>query len=88
MRLAKITGTVTATVKHPALAGKKLLLAEFMDPAGKAAPSACLAVDACGAGVGDTVIVTSGSAARMAAGLGAAPVDLSVIAIVDRIDLA
>lgn len=87
MRLAKITGTVTATAKNERLVGATLLLADVVDGSGKVIAPAQVVVDTCGAGVGETVIVVSGSAARMPAGLATAPVDMTVVAIADRVSL-
>lgn len=87
MLLAKVTGTVTATAKDARLTGHKLLVADLVDGAGQILAPGQVAVDTVGAGTGDTVVVTSGSAARMAAGLSTLPVDLSIIAIVDRVSL-
>jgi microcompartment protein CcmK/EutM len=42
-------------------------------------------VDTCGAGVGDTVLITMGSAARMPSAVTGAPVDASIVAIVEQI---
>lgn len=88
MKLAKVTGTVTATAKDERLVGLKLLLTDLIDSKGKVLRPACVAVDSCGAGVGDTVLATSGSAARMPAGLATVPIDLTIIAVVDRVDLS
>ena len=85
MQLGKATGTVTATAKDAKLVGAKLLVTDLVDSNGKVIDPARVSVDTCGAGVGDTVLVVSGSAARMAAGLSSAPVDLAIIAIVDRV---
>lgn len=87
MLLAKVTGTVTATAKDARLSGHKLLIADLVDGGGRVLAPGQVAVDTVGAGAGDTVIVTSGSAARMAAGLSTLPVDLSIIAIVDRVSI-
>lgn len=88
MRLARITGTVIATAKDDRLTGQKLLLLDLVDSAGKVLAPAEVAVDTVGAGVGDTVIVTTGSAARMAGALSGLPVDITIIAIVDRISVS
>jgi len=85
MQLARITGSVTATVKDARLVGQKLLLADLVDGSGAVLAPARVAVDTVGAGVGDMVIVTSGSAARMGQGLSTLPVDLSIIALVDAV---
>ncbi len=88
MRLARITGTVTATAKDAQLVGKPLLLADIVDGAGKVITQAQVAADTVGAGVGDTVLLAQGSAARMPAGGANAPIDLSIIAIVEHVTLA
>ncbi len=85
MHLGKVVGTVTATAKEAKLVGTKLLVTDLVDSKGKVIEPARVAVDTCGAGVGDTVLLVNGSAARMAAGLSTAPVDLAIIAIVDRV---
>jgi ethanolamine utilization protein EutN len=87
MQLAKITGTVTATAKDAQLVGQKLLLADLVDGNGTVLTAAQVAVDTIGAGPGDLVIVTTGSAARMGQGLSTLPIDLTIIAIVDRVSL-
>lgn len=87
MQLGKITGTVTATAKAERLTGLKLLLVDLVDGKGKVLTPACVAPDTVGAGVGDLVLLTGGSAARMAPGLSSAPVDLAIIAVVDRVSV-
>ncbi|WP_025771071.1 EutN/CcmL family microcompartment protein [Thioalkalivibrio sp. HK1] len=86
MLLAKITGTITATIKDERLSGHRLLIADIVDAEGKTLSSTRIAIDSLGAGVGDRVILSSGSAARMPQGYASLPVDLATIAIVDRID--
>ena len=46
-----------------------------------------VAVDAIGAGIGEQVLVVSGSSARISVGDGSAPIDHVIVGIVDRIDL-
>jgi microcompartment protein CcmK/EutM len=86
--LAKIVGTVVATRKDPRLVSNKLLVARPMDPRGKAEGGYLVAVDTVDAGVGETVLIVSGSSARMAAGLKDCPVDAAVIGIVDNVEIA
>ncbi|MDA9337291.1 EutN/CcmL family microcompartment protein [Planktomarina temperata] len=85
MQIGKVTGTVTATAKAERLTGQKLLIVDVIDASGNVLLPSQVAPDTCGAGVGDTVLLTQGSAARMAGGLSSAPVDLTIVAIVDRI---
>lgn len=88
MKLARVTGTVTATAKDVQLVGATLLLCDITDGAGKVLSAAEVATDTVGAGVGDTVLITTGSAARMAAGSAGAPVDATIVAVLDTITVA
>jgi len=88
MRLARVIGTVTATVKQPALTGGTLLLTDVLDGAGNVVVPAVIAIDTCGAGVGDDVMLVEGSAARLPASLAGVPVDAAIIAVVDQVTLA
>jgi microcompartment protein CcmK/EutM len=88
MLLGKIVGTVVATRKDPRLVSSKLLVVRPVDPKGKAEGNYLVAIDTVDAGVGETVLVVSGSSARMAAGLKDCPVDAAVIGIVDTVDIS
>ena len=88
MLLAKIVGTVVATRKDPRLVSSKLLIVRPMDPRGKAEGHYLVAIDTVDAGVGETVLVVSGSSARMAAGLKDCPVDAAIVGIIDEIDIS
>jgi ethanolamine utilization protein EutN len=87
MLLAKIVGTVVATRKDPRLVSNKLLIVRPMDPRGKAEGAYLVAVDTVDAGVGETVLVVSGSSARMASGMKDCPVDAAIVGIIDHIEL-
>lgn len=87
MLLAKIVGTVVATRKDPRLVSSKLLIVRPMDPRGKVDGAPLVAIDTVDAGIGETVLVVSGSSARMAAGLKDCPVDAAIIGIVDDIEI-
>ena len=45
-------------------------------------------VDTVDAGVGETVLVVSGSSARMASGMKDCPVDAAIVGIVDAVEMA
>ena len=84
MRVAKVIGTIWATRKEEKLAGLKLLLVQplnLLDGTPDKVP--LVAADIIGAGVGETVLIVSGSSARSAAGDMSIPVDASVVGIVD-----
>jgi microcompartment protein CcmK/EutM len=87
MLLARIVGTVVATRKDPRLVSNKLLIARPVDPRGKAEGNYVVAVDTVDAGVGETVLIVSGSSARMASGMKDCPVDAAVVGIIDNVDL-
>ena len=81
-------GTVVATRKDPRLTSSKLLVARPIDPHGKADGGYLVAVDTVDAGVGETVLLVSGSSARMAAGLNDCPVDAAIVGIIDAIEVS
>ena len=87
MLLAKVVGTVVATRKDPRLVSSKLLVARVVDPKGKADGAYLVAIDTVDAGVGETVLIVSGSSARMASGLKDCPVDAAIVGIIDSVDL-
>src|SRR5262245_39683102 len=93
MFLAKVEGSVVATKKDPSMSGRKLLLlrpqlVDEKDPT-KFRPgvNTIVAVDSVGAGVGEFVLFTHGSSARLAPSLKDAPVDAVIIGIVDSVDV-
>ena len=87
MILAKVVGTVVATRKDPRLVSSKLLIARPMDPKGKPEGNYVVAIDTVDAGFGETVLIVSGSSARMAVGLKDCPVDAAIVGIVDEIEV-
>ena len=87
MRLARITGRVSATVKAGGLAGRKMLLADYVGPEGDVLERAAVLTDACGAGPGDLVLVATGSAARIPAETTGAPTDATAVAFIDQLSV-
>ena len=88
MILAKVVGTVVATRKDDRLVSNKLLIARPVNPHGEAEGSYLVAVDTVDAGFGETVLIVSGSSARMASGLKDCPVDAAIVGIVDTIQVS
>jgi ethanolamine utilization protein EutN len=86
MTLGKVVGTVVATRKDERLEGFKLLVVRAVGPDGKEKSSYLVAVDTVDAGVGELVLVVSGSSARMTAGCTDRPVDAAIVGIIDSID--
>lgn len=87
MILAKVVGTVVATRKDERLVSHKLLLVRPIDPAGEPQGNHLIAVDTVDAGAGETVLIVSGSSARMAAELKDTPVDAAIVGVVDTVEL-
>lgn len=87
MIVAKVVGTVVATRKDPRLVGHKLLIARPMDPRGKPEGTYLVAIDTVDAGFGETVLIVSGSSARMASGMKDCPVDAAIVGIVDSVQV-
>jgi len=85
MQLGTVLGTATATVKHPSLAGWKMLVVQFYGVDGRTPDGEPLiAIDALGAGVGARVVLTSdGKATRELTGSDNSPVRYSVVGIQD-----
>lgn len=95
MQLARVRGTVVASIKSAGLTAHKLLLVEPISPMSPyasdlppgTAVGLTVAVDLAGAGVDEVVLVTLGSAARLDPSGQAAPTDAAVVAIVDAIQV-
>lgn len=93
MFLAKVEGAVVATKKDPSMTGRKLMLlrpqlVDEKDPT-KFRPgvNTIVAVDSVGAGLGEMVMFTQGSSARLAPNMKSAPIDAVIIGIVDSVDV-
>jgi microcompartment protein CcmK/EutM len=87
MILGRIVGTVVATLKDEKLTGAKLLVVQTTDARGQADGGYVVAVDTVDAGEYDSVLVVSGSSARMATGLKDTPVDAAIVGVVDTIQI-
>src|SRR6202158_1306208 len=87
MILARIVGTVVSTCKDPRLEGQKLLIVKPVSPEGADESGYIIAVDTVDSGFRETVLVVSGSSARMAADCKDRPVDAAIVGIVDEVHL-
>lgn len=87
MILAKVVGTVVATRKDERLVASKLLVARPLDVSGAPDGNYLVAVDTVDAGLGDTVLIVSGSSARMAQGYKDSPIDAAIIGVIDQISI-
>ncbi len=87
MIMGKVVGTVVSTRKEDELSGLKFLLVKACDADGKPTGATVVAVDAVGAGVGEIVLYASGSSARQTKATKDRPVDATIMAIVDTIEV-
>jgi ethanolamine utilization protein EutN len=84
MIIGKVVGTVVATRKNDKLVGSKLLIVEPFDKMEKGT-GRFIAIDNVGAGIGENVLVATGSAARIGCNMVEAPIDAAIVGIVDNI---
>lgn len=86
MYIGKVIGNVVATTKDESLHGKKMLIVEKLSPQLETKEKTEVAIDTVGAGNGETVLITKGSAARVITGEHSA-VDTAIVAIIDHIEV-
>ena len=86
MILGRVIGSVVSTIHHPIVDGRKLLLAERLDERRKPTGGYLIALDAIGAGMGETVLILDeGNGARQILEDDLAPVRSMVVGIVDEV---
>ena len=88
MILGKVIGTIWATRKDEEMVGMKLQIVKHVGLDYKLKDSFVVAVDTVQAGVGDVVLVASGSSARQTAVTKNKPVDAVIVAVVDKLDIS
>lgn len=88
MIVGKVIGNVWATRKEEGLSGMKLMVVRRLDACTNEELDTLVAVDFIGAGIGDRVLVTTGSSARKAGRIsGDAPVDATIVGIIDEVEV-
>jgi microcompartment protein CcmK/EutM len=88
MNVGLVIGTVVSTKKDEELSGLKFLLVRGLDLDGKPTGAQVVAADSVGAGVGEVVLYASGSSARQTKVTKDRPVDATIMAIVDTIEVS
>lgn len=88
MLIGKVVGTVVSTNKEKELEGLTFLLVRGLDLENKPTNTLVVAVDAVGAGVGEVVLYASGSSARQTKVTKDRPVDATIMAIVDQVEVS
>ena len=84
MQLARVVGDIVATQKDPKYAGVALLLIQPISSAGDSVGRPLVAVDAVGAGVGETVFFVRGKEASFPFAPVEVPADAGIVGIVDH----
>jgi microcompartment protein CcmK/EutM len=87
MQLGKVVGTVVASQKEDILEGIRFMVVKHCDFDGNVVGPAVVAADAVGAGVGEIVLYASGSSARLTRRTDNRPVDATIMAIVDVVEV-
>ncbi|SCY89322.1 MULTISPECIES: EutN/CcmL family microcompartment protein [Desulfoluna] len=87
MIVGKVIGNVWATRKEDGLSGMKLMVVRRLDACTNEELDSLVAVDFIGAGIGDRVLVTTGSSARNAGSISDAPVDATIVGIIDEVEV-
>ncbi|MBM3704901.1 MAG: ethanolamine utilization protein EutN [Actinobacteria bacterium] len=83
MILGQVIGSIVSTQKDKNLTGKKLLIVKSIDLEGNLLNSFIVAVDLVGVGVGEKVLVVSGSSARQTEETRDRAIDSVIVAKVD-----
>ena len=82
MLAGKVVGSVVSTRKNDKLIGSKFMIVEVLGRM-RAKDQQLIAVDNVGAGIGEYVLVATGSAARIGCGMTEAPVAAAFVGIFD-----
>lgn len=87
MYIAKVIGMVVATRKDEDFVGKKLLIVQPINDEEEVLGHPEVAVDSVGAGTGELVLVTKGSAARSVFGKPDSAIDAAIVGIIDSLEV-
>jgi microcompartment protein CcmK/EutM len=91
MLICRVVGTAVASVKREELVNYKLLIVQEVSVENELKGEAFVAIDTVGAGDGEVVVVTRGSAAGADGSVAAAqrrvPIDASIVGILDSLSV-
>ena len=86
MLLGKVIGSVWATRKYESIKGYKILLVQPLNSDNEKLGDPIMALDTVGSGPGETIFYITGSEAVIPLDVDMAPVDASIVGIVDSIN--
>ncbi len=81
MLIGKVKGSIVSTRKNENLVGNKFMIVEPIKSMNKGGDF--VAIDNIGAGIGEYVLVATGSAARIGCNMDNSPVDAAIVGIID-----
>ena len=87
MLLGRIIGNVVCTMKNPSLDGHKLLIVQPLDRKGRDKGRPVVALDAVGAGAGETIYWCRGKEASFPFLPTELPTEATIVGIVDSINV-
>lgn len=82
MLIGKVVGSVVSTRKSEKLIGNKFMVVELAEKMSNGG-NQMIAIDNIGAGIGEFVLVATGSAARIGCDMEQAPIDAAIVGIID-----
>lgn len=87
MIICRVIGSVWATRKEDSLNGVKLMIVRRISSDLPANREDFVAADFVGAGIGERVLVATGSSARNACANPGSPIDATIVGIVDEVEI-
>jgi len=87
MYIANVVGTVVSTRKNDHLVGTKILIVQPLNIRLEPEGPCEIAVDSVGAGVGETVLISTGSSASKVFDGATSPIDRAIVGIIDSIEV-
>jgi microcompartment protein CcmK/EutM len=88
LKVGRVVGTVVSTICAPVFEGRRLLLCDVLDTAGRPDGTYLICVDTVGSGAGEAVLILDeGNSARQVLGVSSAPVRAVVVGVIDQLTL-
>jgi len=84
MIIGRVINSIWSTRKEESLRGAKLMVVQLLDTSEEGKGKIIVAVDMIGAGIGERVLLTQGSSARRIYGFQDAPIDATIVGIIDE----
>lgn len=88
MIIGIVIGNVWATKKEEVLNGFKLMVVQRIESSDGSRGESFVAADCVGAGIGEQVLVVTGSSARKALASSDIPMDAAIVGILDEVEIA